>query len=238
MGNDRKQLRAEALAEHLDVAVVLGDRADIVHHHAEPPQVRVDLVAHLFGRLDEAPHPAGAQHGGNADQHVPVGRRERAVHPEAERGRGVDHDDVDVIRDAAEERLLRVLGDLLPLLRGDVLLVARQLAASGDDEQVRVAGARHHDVTRRTGGPEHLADGGSDLRLVTEEHRRGVGLRVEVEDERAETVVGGQRGREVGRGRGLPDATLLGGHGDHASHGRGGEGAGEDVRCAAQRHRA
>jgi hypothetical protein len=47
------------------------------------------------------------------------------VQPEPERRRRVDHDHVDVGRDAADQRLAGVLRDLVPLGRPDVLLVVR-----------------------------------------------------------------------------------------------------------------
>ena len=175
---------------------------------------RLDQVGQAFERVVLALH---------RDQHR-VRRAQAVEREQRQRRRTVEQDEV-VVRCHFADRGLhlrqrfgqRVLQPRFAFGQVDQLdLRAGQFAIRG--HEVEAAGRRRHAHVRDAAlAQQHLVHGGVEAALVEPGTRRGIALRIEVDQQHAPLHRDQARG-EVDRGGRLADAALLVGHCDDARH--------------------
>ena len=145
-------------------------------------------------------------------------RRHRVDGDEVERGRAVDQH-VGVVGAAASAAVER--GERVAQPEGAVALAARSRARSPDrsmvDGTMCSRGTAVSWIASRIVdlADQHVVGRAAAVLAVDAEAGRGVALRIEVDDQHV-LADRRERGAEIDRGRGLADAALLVGEGEHA----------------------
>ena len=188
----------------LAIAVLLGLLAHAIDHDAAELQSRVDRVADLFDLGDRTLSPLGTEVRRGRDHEGQVGCGQGFPGQRSQRGRAVDEDEVDLqVLDRASQ--LRAEG-----AGARPCVEAHEVGVAGD--QADVAG-----VALPIGAGQGLGDGflggmgqdggGRPADPPRAKHRRGIALRVEVDDDRGQALLERGTGQPENDGR-LPDAAL------------------------------
>ncbi len=210
--------REDERAEHVrelghPVAVLGGAVAVAVDHDPEGLQLGCDGAAEVVDGAQGAVGRGDGEQRRLGDHHGAVAGHEPGSGEAAERRRAVDDDEPVVV--ARPERLTEA-GE--GALRGPAPVVGRALGGAGDDVEPL---ALLHPPAGGDGGVERLAPGIAeqrrdvDLRITGDvQGQRGVGLRIEVHDERGHPLGESGGGQSEGDG-GLADPTLQAAHAHH-----------------------
>ena len=168
---------------------------------------RLDQLRQAFQReelaLQRHQDRIGGRHGIDGEQ---IERR-RAIDQHIGEGGGV--------RPPGIERRERVAQTERAVARlADLQLEAGEIEGRGRDEEARHRG-RQHRVAQARLADQHVIGRVAAAATVDAEPGRGIALRIEIDDQHL-LADGGKRGAEIDRRRGLADAALLVGDGEHA----------------------
>ena len=199
--------RPEQLAELGDAELVLAvARPHAVDHHAQRLQVRVTALALGLDGVEGALYPGDGEHRRVGHQHRPLRGGQGAAGELAQRRRAVDDHQAVGLAGLVEPEAVESAGEPVELGGARVRPVV-PLGLLGADQHVHpvspAAGGDRPAHHRRGRLVEHVRDRGGGGRGV--ERHRGVGLRVQVDDESAHPVrLGGSGEAEGDRGLAHP----------------------------------
>src|SRR6478736_9581569 len=205
LGDRRVEHRQVVALPHVGEHLAGVVAAAVVERRQDPPdlQVAVEDALHVGDGVEQLPDAAVAQHLARHRDEQAVGGGERIEGEHAEARRAVEQHDVVGRREVLERRAQHVLA---ARSRHEGGLGTGEVDRRGHEVDALLA--RHDDVGERRATGQDVVDRLLDGVGVDAEGEGEAGLRVEVDEQDASSVLG-ERGAEARDRGGLGDATLL-----------------------------